>query len=274
MSFFQWDRNPWGEEVLTRISWDLFWLSAIVGALFIIGHFAYRAKHKPVEMDVDMSDPTAAKLPEKVERHSLASRLFHWIMAVAVFVLLVTGFFPVLGIQFDWVLIHWVAGIAFIASVVFHIIHASFWMNLRDIWVSAADWREFQQEIQHALGKGDPPPKPGKYPVDHRLFHHMVILTSFGVIVTGLFMMVRIETPFFTRDPYLFSDGTWGLIYVIHGLSAVGLVGMTMAHVYFAVLPEKRWLALGMIAGWITKKDFLANHDPNRWVVSEKAERG
>ncbi|HXV60979.1 MAG TPA: cytochrome b/b6 domain-containing protein [Vicinamibacteria bacterium] len=274
MSFFQWELNPWGQEVLTRISWDLFWLSVVLGALFIIGHLAYRARHKPAKAAAGTGGSATTGVPDKVERHSLASRLFHWVMAVTVFVLLVTGFFPVLGIQFNWVLIHWVAGIAFIGSVLFHIIHASFWMNLRDIWVSAADWREFQQEIRHALGKGEPPPKPGKYPVDHRLFHHMTVLTGFGVMLTGLFMMVRIETPFFARNPYLFSDGTWGFIYVVHGLSAVGLVGMIMAHIYFAVLPEKRWLTIGMIAGWISKEDFLANHDPKRWAVNKKAEQG
>ena len=84
-------------------------------------------------------------------------------------------------------------------------------------------------------------------------------------------MLVRIDTPLFTRNPYLFGDTTWGLVYVIHGLSAVGFVGMLMAHVYFAVLPEKRWMTISMIVGWITKKDFVEHHDPERWDVTEKA---
>ncbi len=138
-------------------------------------------------------------------------------MAGAVFVLLVTGFFPVLGIHFNWVEIHWIAGLVLIGTVLFHIVHASFWLRLRDIWISAADWREFRQEIDNVLGKGAPPPKPGKYPVDQRLFHHLVSLASFGVIFTGILMLVRVDNPFFTRNPYILADSTWGFVYVLHG---------------------------------------------------------
>lgn len=269
MQFFQTAQNPWGQEVLIRISWNLLYLSALIGALFIIGHLVWRATHKEAEAAVKTSAPT--DVPEKVLRHSLAARLFHWVMAAAVLVLLFTGFLPVLGVQFSWVTIHWVAGLVFLGTIVFHVIHTTFWTNLRDMWISASDWKEWWQEVKHNLGNAAPPPrKPGKYPIDHRIFHHLSVLTGLGVIVTGIFMMYRIETPLFTRNPYFFSDSTWGLIYVLHGLSAVALVGMTMAHIYFAVLPEKRWLTISMIAGWITRKDFLENHDPERWAVSKQ----
>lgn len=273
MSIFQWEQNPWGQEILVRISWDLFWLSLVGGAAFIIGHLIYRAKNPEVKEEGAKAEPSpaAAGVPDKIVRHSLSSRLFHWIMSVAVFVLLVTGFFPVLGIQFNWLTIHWIAGIVLIGTILFHIVHASFWLRLRDMWISAKDWNEWKQEMRHALGKGEPPPKPAKYPVDQRLFHHMISLAAFGVVITGIFMMLRVDTPIFARNPYLFSDGTWGVVYVIHGLSAVAFVGMIMAHVYFAVLPEKRWMTISMIAGWITKKDYLEHHDPERWVVTEKA---
>jgi cytochrome b subunit of formate dehydrogenase len=267
MSFFQWAQNPWGQEILVRISWDLFWLALVGGILFVIGHLVWRSKHKEVPA-ADVPAAKAAAVPERIVRHSLGSRFFHWSMSLAVFVLLVTGFFPVLGIQFDWITIHWIAGIALIGTVIFHIVHATFWLGLKNIWVGSADWKEFRQGLANALGSGPAPPKPGKYPVEQRLFHHMVSLAAFGVILTGLLMMVRVENPIFTRNPYLLADSTWGWVYVLHGLSAVGLVGMIIAHVYFAVLPEKRWMTMSMIAGWITKKDYLAHHDPDRWVVT------
>ena len=47
-------------------------------------------------------------------------------------------------------------------------------------------------------------------------------------------MMSRVRTPLFTRNPYLFGDATWGFAYVTHGLAGVGLVGLVIAHVYFA----------------------------------------
>jgi len=272
MSIFQWEQNPWGQEILVRISWDLLWVSAGVAALFIIAHLIYRARN-PAELTQDSSGESVEGIPDKVVRHSLGSRLFHWSMSAAIFVLLVTGFFPVLGIQFDWVVIHWIAGLALIGTVIFHIIHSFFWLDIKNILITRNDWKEWKQEMRNVLGQGEPPPKPGKYPIDNRLFHHLVSLTALGVILTGLLMMVRVENPFFVRNPYLLSDSTWGFVYVIHGLSAVGFVGMIMAHIYFAILPEKRWMTKSMIAGWITKKDFIAHHDPERWIVTEKASK-
>ena len=32
MSIFQWAQNPWGQEILVRISWDLLW-AALIGWL-------------------------------------------------------------------------------------------------------------------------------------------------------------------------------------------------------------------------------------------------
>ena len=83
--------------------------------------------------------------------------------------------------------------------------------------------------------------------------------------ITGVLMMFRIDTPILARDPYLYSDATWGWIYVIHGITAVGLVTLTITHIYFAILPEKRWITMSMIFGWISKADFMEHHSAERW---------
>ena len=80
-------------------------------------------------------------------------------------------------------------------------------------------------------------------------------------------MMVRVRTPFFTRNPYVLSDTAWGFTYVVHGLAGVSLVGLVMAHVYFAVRPEKWWITKSMLVGWITRRQYLEHHDPERWIA-------
>ena len=40
--------------------------------------------------------------------------------------LLVTAFVPILEIKFAWVELHWMAGLVLSASILYHIIHASF----------------------------------------------------------------------------------------------------------------------------------------------------
>jgi len=54
---------------------------------------------------------------------------------------------------------------------------------------------------------------------------------------------------------------------VLHGFAGVGLVGLVMAHVYFALRPDLFWITRGMIFGWITRRQYLEHHDRGRWNV-------
>ena len=202
------------------------------------------------------------------------ARAFHWVMAAAMFVLLFTAFLPVVGVKFAWVTWHWIAGLVLTGSIVFHIIHASFWLDFWSIWVGPKDIPELKAEILRELGHDVPGPKSGKYPLGNRLYH---IGDRGGRTArpspTGVLMMSRVRTPFFTRNPYLFGDATWGVTYVPHGLAGVGLVGLVIAHVYFAVRPEKWWITKSMILGWITRRQYLEHHEPERWRVAPNRRR-
>ena len=90
----------------------------------------------------------AARIPAEVPRHSLAARLFHWIMAAAMFALLITAFLPRVGVQFPWVTYHWIAGIVLTASILFHIVHATFCMDRWSIWPDKADIEDAHQKTQ------------------------------------------------------------------------------------------------------------------------------
>lgn len=270
MEFFQWAQNPWGQEILVRISWTLLWLAIGAGILFMVFHLILRRRWIAKERAAAGGLDEVGKTGERVIRHTSPARLFHWVMALAMVVLLLTGFLPVVGIKFNWVTLHWMAGLVLIASVIFHIIHATFWQSLKNVWISFQDVKDWWREMARALrGAGPDPDKPGKYPLDHKLFHHVVVVASVGVIATGILMMFRIQTPLWERNPYLLTESNWGLVYVIHGLSSVGLVALVMTHIYFAVLPEKRWLTRSMIFGWISRARYLKQHDPQRWTVGE-----
>jgi cytochrome b subunit of formate dehydrogenase len=94
------------------------------------------------------------------------------------------------------------------------------------------------------------------------------MLSGLIVIVTGICMMFRVRTIFFPRNPYLFSDMTWGMMYVLHGLAGVGLITLTIVHVYFAIRPEKLPITASMIVGSMSREFYLKEHDPQRWVVA------
>ena len=88
------------------------------------------------------------------------------------------------------------------------------------------------------------------------------------MIVTGLFMMKRVDTIFTPRNPYLFSDFTWGMMYVLHGLAGVGFIALIMVHVYMGIRPEKLPITKSMIFGWMSRDFYLEEHDPQRWPAS------
>ena len=88
-----------------------------------------------------------------MKRHSLAARAFHWIMAASMLTLLFTSFAPILGYRFDWVEIHWMAGIALTISIIYHIIHASFWLDFWSIWLNKEDANEAIDAVQARDGR-------------------------------------------------------------------------------------------------------------------------
>jgi cytochrome b subunit of formate dehydrogenase len=102
------------------------------------------------------------------------------------------------------------------------------------------------------------------------MYHLAIVFAGLSVAITGGFMLFRIRTPFLTRNPYLFSDMTWGMMYVLHGLAGVGLITLITAHIYFALRPEKLDITKSMIYGTMSREEFLKGHDPARWNVSDQ----
>lgn len=91
-----------------------------------------------------MSNSAAVHGQDRVHRHRLADRLFHWLMAACMLTLLLTGFLPILGIKFAWVDPHWIAGMILTLLVLFHIIRALFILDFSRIWIR---WREFANSV-------------------------------------------------------------------------------------------------------------------------------
>ena len=196
------------------------------------------------------------------------ARMFHWVMAASMFVLLFTAFLPIVGVRFAWVQWHWIAGLVLTGSIIYHIIHATFFLDFWSIWVGPKDIPEFKAEMLRELGHDvagsesrqvsarQPPLSPRdrrRRPGGGRHRHLHDVRGSARRSSRAI--------------PYMLSDDAWGFTYVPHGLAGVGLVGLVIAHVYFAVRPEKWWITKAMIFGWITRRQYLEHHDPQRWNV-------
>lgn len=273
MELLRWARNPWSEEILVGLGWGWLWLAAAAGALFVIAHALYVQRLRSASAGSQAPGSTAGPPSSRrtIVRHSLSARVSHWLMAATLLTLLVTSFVPILGLQFPWVTIHWIAGILLTIYLLYHIGQTASPRAFRRMWIGADDVADARRRIARFAGRSAPTPrKPGKWPLENKLFHHLTGLMGVGVIATGLLMMLRVDTPFWDSNPYFLADATWGIVFVIHGFAAVAFVGMLVMHVYFAIRPEKRWLTWSMILGKITRHDYELHHDATRWPVPTK----
>ena len=274
MGVIEWAIDPWGQTVPIHIAWILIWVAAIAGLVFLVVHAVFVRYFARTEAFAGSPSPQlAATLPARVPRHSLVARLFHWVMAASMLTLLVTAFLPKVGVEFDWVTYHWIAGMVLTASIVFHVIHASFWLDFWAIWPDRTDLQDAGRRMRRFVGLPAPPPRRfAKYPLENKGYHAAIMVSALAAIGTGVFMMFRVET-IFRRNPYLFADTTWGLMYVLHGLAGVGLIALVMVHVYFAVRPEKLDITKSMILGSMRREFYLEHYDPRRWTVEAEPPR-
>jgi formate dehydrogenase subunit gamma len=207
---------------------------------------------------------------ERILRHHLADRLYHWGMAAALLTCLFTAFLPILGWKFEWVTMHWIAGVVLTAAILTHIVRAVLWQDFWSMVIGPRDLRSSWRFVARALGGSGPPPqKAAKYSPLQKLFHMLVAALVLAIVATGLLMLAKIDTPFWRRNPYWLADTQWGMVYAIHGLCAMAMITLIMTHVYFAVRPEKLWMTRSMIRGWISHDEYLRHHDPQRWPVPE-----
>jgi len=212
--------------------------------------------------------------PGRVKRHLLADRIYHWLMAASVLILMGTAFLPIIGWKFEWVSLHWMSGVVLTLLVLIHIVRALIWQDWRAMVIDLADIRNGWRSVARAFGGGGPAPgKPGKYKILQKLYHLAVAVLILAIVVSGLLMLLKIDTPLWRRDPYWFSPDTWGVIYSVHGFASMATVTLVMIHIYFALRPEEWWLTRSMFRGWITGKEYLDHCDGRRWTASDTAGR-
>ena len=184
-------------------------------------------------------------------RHRLPDRVFHWLVAISVILLGASAFLPILGIRFDWVPLHWIAGVVLTLAVIFHLWRAFIVHGIKEMVPGSDDLRELVRDIRNAGHEGL---RPAKYNAFQKAYHAAAALTVLVLTVTGLLMLAKIDTAFWRRDPTIFSDQSWGVIYVLHGGASMVLLFLFIVHVYFAIIPSHREYLRSMIWGYGPEK--------------------
>jgi cytochrome b subunit of formate dehydrogenase len=268
MDAFRIGQNPWGETVLLGLSWNVVWLVVAGGLWFMAAHAYYARRGKG---HATLQSPAPPGLPEKITRHGRSARWSHWALAAATLTLLITAFVPILGLKFPWVTVHWVAGIVLSAYIVYHVLDTLVRLSWTRMWIGPRETIDAFTRVRAFTkgGEADLSKRPGKWGIENKVFHHLTAVAGFGVVVTGILMMARIDTWFWSANPYFrdIADSTWGWVFVIHGVCAAAFVGLVMAHLYLAFRPDKLWFTRSMFKGWITREEYLGHFNPARWRV-------
>lgn len=206
------------------------------------------------------------KTEDRIVRHRGFDRAFHWAMAASVLVLLGTGFFPVLGVRFDWVTPHWIAGVAMIALILVHIVRVAARRTLFSMGLDKSDLGQIASALRFSRRAA---PKHGKYSLAQKGMHHLVMTASLVAAVTGGMLLVKIDTPFWRRNSYWLDASGWGWTYVAHGFAGLAFVSLIVLHIYFAVRPEKRYFLRAMVRGWLSRAEYDSHYDPTLWSPEE-----
>ena len=244
--------DVWGEEVILGVSWDLLWVVAVAVLILLAAHAIIMAVLANKKMDKPSSDG------RRVLRHETIDRLFHWIMAGSILLLILTGVAPIIGLRIAWLNLHWIAGLVPTFVVIFHIVRSLFWQDFKSMILGPRDFGE----------PFDSAKKPGKYSFEQKGMHWAVTVVVLAVVVTGLLMFLQIDTPFWDRTNSM-PESQLGLVFLLHGLSTLALVALAASHIYFALRPEKLFYTRSMISGWISEDEMTANHDTSRWSPEE-----
>lgn len=288
--------QAFGQEIVTGLSWEVLTVFVFLAFFTFLVHFVVRDLLNPADHTPGESEPDTREVEsnlrkqgiDEVERFTAAQRASHWIMAISIFLLMLSGFVmmnpnialrPIAGIS--WVDIHIVFSLVLIGYVVFHLGHVASKGNWREMWVGRREFEDLWLRFQNLIGRTERYPKQFKYPSAQKLLHLGVTAATFGVLLTGFVLLRRVDVPVLWSSTREFTflgihfglgldQGGLGLVewsFVLHDLFAIGMVGLVLGHVYFALRPEEWGVTRSMITGTVPVETYAEKYSPRSWSV-------
>lgn len=288
-----------GRDVVVGLTWDVLVVFALLATLTFLVHYVLRELWNPTDHSEDRTEPSKAEIREslenqgieEVDRFSMAQRASHWIMAISVFALMVSGFIIMnsqvtvrafLGIS--WLNVHIVSSLVLIGYVGFHLGHVAYKGTWSEMWFGRRDARDLWVRFRNLLNLTEDYPRQFKYPSAQKLLHWGVTGATLGLILTGLVLLRRVSlqplwsaTREFSVLGIRFGLGTgdaMGLVswsFVLHDFLAIATVSLVMGHIYFALRPNEWAITRSMITGTVDVDHYAEKYSPASWAVGGRA---
>jgi formate dehydrogenase iron-sulfur subunit len=259
---------PWAVGITKSLLRPL-GLVAVFGS--VVGTFGHFLGYGPKEVPAPAGGAPAPAAPptvrgaredtvvgEYIVRHSLASRLIHWSVALFFFLTLLSGLpiwtpiFRGLASLFGGLAVcRWLhpwTGIAFAAAT---LVMIAYWM--RDMRMKAGDWSWLGPKfIDYFRRRGEDDPNVGKYNGGQKIFFFLVALLAIALLLTGIVLWYPLS-----------FDAAWRQVsWVLHDAGFLVFVVAIVGHIYLgtAALPGT---FKSMTRGTVSK-DYARTHHP-RW---------
>ncbi|NSL50845.1 formate dehydrogenase subunit gamma [Calidifontibacillus erzurumensis] len=218
---------------------------------------------------------------KKILRQSLSNRIVHWLTAISIFLLIISGLgqMPLykrynitklpgaewLGNYFDTLVLHYIAAIMLLFIVFYHIVLHVIRKEF-DIWPKRGDLIQSFLIIKAMITKGKEP-ESDKYLAEQRLAYLFIGANIMLLIITGIIKIVK-NIPGFTMPNIVIF---WTAH--IHNFATFLLIFGIIGHLAAFLFKENRALLPGMFSGYV--KESYVKHRHSLWYkkLKEKDEK-
>ena len=210
----------------------------------------------------------------KVLRYKKQPRIVHMLLASSFLVLLLTGLVIFLPFLSQYAsggfsrLLHRIGAVAYMSVPIFYLIldREGAKELLRDSFhYDKDDWNWIKHMYRYFMGHAEGMPPQGRLNAGQKIHHASVIIFSFVIVISGLFM-------WFGKG----NLGPTGLAWmaIVHDIGMVVLTVLLVGHLYFTFV----YKALsGMTTGYVDEEDARLEHakwvdelpDEDPWIVEE-----
>lgn len=258
------------EYNLYRLDDRIFWAFIIAGLIFCFVHASRRAFRQPRPADLNRGEHVASdEKEERIERHTLFQRIYHWANALAVITLTISGWMiyhpqknPPTGTPASlWFYWHRWGVALLLVGLLFHVIYESFIVRRSNPMVfNRAEVKRILSILKSFFGLSKSYPLAGKYHPGQIFLHWIVVGNIFLLILTGFV----IWKPFRDLLPLAFFGLGWDFIFysrLLHGFLSATLIPSLIGHMYFALLIKKNWTETeSMFTGYVPLREYLKSH--------------
>ncbi len=256
---------------LYRLDDRIFFAFIFAGLIFCAVHAARRAFRQPVSTELPSGGSSLSDVKEEeIQRHTIFQRLYHWLNAVAVLTLTISGWmiYQPRGIfsarpAFDGFFWHRWGVALLLVGIAFHIVYESFISKeANPMAVNRREANKILAIFRNFFGLSKSYPLPTKYHPGQIFFHWAAAGNLFLLILTGFVLW----KPFRDLLPLSLFGLGWDFIYynrLFHGFLSATLAASLIGHFYFALLIKKNWVETkSMITGRVPAHEYLESHSP------------